>query len=162
MYLQGLLPSLDILCVSCSPTVTSTCTCAGPTTPTCRGRSTPKTQPRVSSWVLVSLQHEESTSYCTFFVIQCRLNDRVLSRLRSSSFPQVTSAPSWWSTKRRCTSPQTVGRHGDRYVTSSCARRSLALQTFLGLEVAPLTVRCRFCVRFLRRSITSFTSTTAA
>lgn len=58
--LQGLLLSLDIPCVLCSPTVTSTYTCAGPTTPTCQGRSTPKTRLRVSSWVPVSLQHENS------------------------------------------------------------------------------------------------------
>lgn len=63
-----------------------------------------------------------------FFVIRCLLNDKnsTLSSLRSSSFPQVTSAPSWWSTRRRCTSLQTVGRHGDRYVSSSFSRSHFA------------------------------------
>lgn len=37
----------------------------------------------------------------------------------SSSFLQVTLAPSWWSIRKKCTSLQTVGRHGDRYITSS-------------------------------------------
>lgn len=79
---QRLLPSLDILCVSRSPTVTFTCTCAGPTTPTCPGRSTPKTLLRVSSWVLVS----QTLIPRVFFLvcvhqrfICCHLNDSVKS-----------------------------------------------------------------------------------
>lgn len=162
--LQGLLLSLDILCVSRSPTVTSTCTCAGPTTLMCQGRSTPKTRLRVSSWVLVSLRYE--SHYEVFLVIRCHFNEwsSMLSRLRSTSCPQVTSAPSWWSTRRRCTSLQTVGRHGDRYVASSSSRRLLALdflfpwqrsisvliraRTLLRLEVAPLTVLSLLCQVF--------------
>lgn len=122
---RRLLPSLDILCVSSSQTVTFTCTCAGPTTPTCPGRSTPKTLRRVLSWVPVSLQDGKSTTYYYFFsvcssevyLLPFKWLSEKLSSLRSSCSPQVTLAPSWWSTRRRCTSLRTVGRRGDRCVT---------------------------------------------
>lgn len=65
---RRLSPSLDILlCVSRSPTVTFTCTCAGPTTPTCLGRSTPRILLRVSSWALVSPHRDQSSHFDKVF-----------------------------------------------------------------------------------------------
>lgn len=97
--------------------------------------------------------------------------DKIGSSLRSSSFLQVTLAPSWWSIRRRCTSLQTAGRRGDRYITSSCLTlvshsRLLSLCTedlsvvcllnntwrkrsaFHRLEMAPLTLLCCFLLGF--------------
>lgn len=100
----------------------------------------------------VSSMRTQPSYYEGFIVIHCHFNEwnSMLSRLRSSSFPQVTWGPSWWSTRRRCTSLQTVGRHGDRYVTSSSSRRPCALD-FLSPSQHSKSVRYP-CGEFQRHS----------
>ena len=68
---DAMILTLDSVCVSppCSPSVNSTCTCAGPTTPTCPGLSTPKTLLQVSSWEPVSLHFKHCTHLKTVWTV---------------------------------------------------------------------------------------------